>query len=235
MIPKTIHYCWFGGKEKPPGVNKRIEEWKAMIPDYEIKEWNEDNFDVWKMAYTREAYLSGNYAFVADVCRLVALYEYGGIYLDTDIEVVKRFDKFLSETSFVGYEHQQTAWIGTGVIGAERGAGWIKEFINIYKHRHFINAFGHAVRTPNTKLLTLHLMPNLSREMRPRIYDVDYFCAKDTATGKLATTVRTVCIHHFACSWARGKRNLAIRAKLIMQGLKIRYYLSKRRNRYERQ
>ena len=100
MIPKIIHYCWFGGKPKPQKVIEYIETWKKFCPDYEIKEWNEDNFDVNMMPYTREAYKMKRFAFVSDVCRMYALAKFGGIYFDTDIEVKRSFDKLLSLHSF---------------------------------------------------------------------------------------------------------------------------------------
>ncbi len=225
MIPKKIHYCWFGRGEKPESVVRAIEGWRKVLPGYEVTEWNEDNFNFSEMAYTREAYHSGNYAFVADVCRLKALYEHGGVYLDTDIEVLRPFDDYLHCKSFLGYENQQTAWIGTGVIGAEKECPWIKEFLDFYAHRHFINAFGHTVRTPNTKLLTLRLMPGLPQEIRPEIFDVDVFCAKDVATREVRVTERTVCVHHFACSWRRKRRTLGVRIRLICRGLLIRYFM----------
>ena len=103
MIPKTIHYCWFGRQPKPPGVLTYIATWRAAMPDYDIIEWNEDNFDIDFCDYSREAYATRNFAFVADVCRLKVLYEHGGIYLDTDIEVLRPFDPYLHHRSFCGF------------------------------------------------------------------------------------------------------------------------------------
>ena len=90
-IPKIIHYCWFGGKEKPDSVKKCIESWKKFLPDYQLIEWNENNFNIEKLEYTKEAYVAEKYAFVSDVARIEALYQHGGIYMDTDVEVLKTF------------------------------------------------------------------------------------------------------------------------------------------------
>lgn len=220
MIPKIIHYCWFGRKEKPESVLSMIKKWHDVMPDYEIKEWNENNFDIDFCDFTHEAYEFANYAFVADVCRLHVLYEHGGIYLDTDIETLKPFDPFLSNSSFCGWEDK---WIGTGVIGAEPHCKWIGCFLVFYMKRHFVNSWGHTVRTANTKLLTLKLIPSLPEAEKPAIYPKDYFCAKSWMTGKLETTVDTVCIHHYACTWARKKKSLLERFQLIKKGLMIRH------------
>lgn len=142
MIPKIIHYCWFGGKEKPESVLAMIRSWKEYLPEYEIREWNESNFDVQGFsAFTREAYATRNYAHVSDVARLKALYDCGGIYLDTDVEVVGSFDPFLGCRSFCSAEHR---FIGTGAIGAEKGSEWLYVFLNHYKSAHFITLWGGA-------------------------------------------------------------------------------------------
>ena len=105
MIPKIIHYCWFGGNDKLESVMKCIESWKKYLPDYEIMEWNESNFNIKKAnQYVREAYDNKKWAFVTDYVRLIALYENGGIYFDTDVEVFKSFDSLLSEKAFFGFE-----------------------------------------------------------------------------------------------------------------------------------
>lgn len=220
MIPKIIHYCWFGRTEKPESVKAYIDTWRTVMPDYEIREWNEDNFDIGYCAFTREAYAFRNYAFVADVCRLKVLYEYGGIYFDTDIEVLKPFDDYLHHHSFCGYEDR---WIGTGVMGAEAGCKWIGVFLDFYKRRHFVNIFGHTVRTANTQLLTLKIMPLLKEEDKPVIYPIDYFCAKSWNTKEVKVTCNTVSIHHYACTWARKKKTLPMRIRLLAKGLRVRY------------
>lgn len=220
MIPKIIHYCWFGGKEKPQDVKETIKNWKRILPDYEIKEWNESNFDVNCCTFSKEANAMKSWAFVADVCRLKALYEYGGIYLDTDVEVIKPFDDYLSQKSFLSREHK---WIGLGMMAAEKGAAWVGKFLDFYNKRHFINIFGHPVRTANTKLFTLYVYPGLSDDEKPELYPMEYFCAVDWNTGEKHVTENTVCIHNYAYSWGRRKKTLLTRIKIIVKGLAVRY------------
>lgn len=223
MIPKTIHYCWFGRKKKPENVRQMIATWRCVLTGYEIKEWNETNFDVNMYSFTREAYAMGDYAFVSDVCRLKVLYDHGGIYLDTDVEVLKTFDDYICHHSFCGYEARQ--YIGTGIIGAEAGCEWIARFLGFYVRRHFINIAGHPVRPANTKLLTQKIMPAIPEELRPVVYSIDRFSANNWETGELQISSDTVCVHHYACSWARKRKNLLMRIKLISKGFYIRYLM----------
>ena len=124
MIPKIIHYCWFGGNPLPPLALKCIESWKKYCPDYEIKIWDESNFDININKYATEAYEAKKWAFVSDVARLWVLYNYGGIYMDTDLEVIKPLDEFLYHKAFSGFEDEVN--IPTGIIASEKNNNWIK-------------------------------------------------------------------------------------------------------------
>lgn len=219
MIPKIIHYCWFGGKALPEREAKLIREWASVMPDYEIRRWDESNFPLSLCDYSREAWLMGDYAFTSDVARLYALATYGGIYLDTDIQTVGTFDPFLTLDSFIGLEGDL---LGTGVIGARSGCSWINKFLDHYMKRHYIDPFGHPRRTPNTKILTRDIMPSLSQDEKPDVFPADVFCAKDFLTGKITVTPSTVTIHHFAASWRRP-RSFYSRIQTIMKGLRVRY------------
>lgn len=221
MIPKVVHYCWFGNGKKPAEFNRYFETWRRILPDYEFKEWNERNFDVNCCAYSREAYATRNYAHVSDVCRINALYAEGGIYLDTDIELLKTFDDYLHHKSFVGLESDL---IGTGVIGSEAGAKWLKALLDYYDRTHFINIWGHTVRTPNTKILTRRVMPLVPEDDRPEIYPVDVFCGMDITTGKPAVTPRTVAVHHYLDSWKRKPKTLRQKIAALLHGARIRYF-----------
>lgn len=207
MIPKVIHYCWFGKNDKPKSVLKYIATWKAILPDFEIKEWNESNFDVDALAFTKEAYACRKYAFVSDVARLKALRDEGGIYLDTDVKVVKRFDAYLNEPCFMSWENQQS--IGTGVIGAEKNNAFIVKFLESYDKRHFVLDNGCRDETPNTETI-MKIMNGYGLDAPTKItridgicsiYPKDYFSVKELETGRYFITDNTCCIHDFSCSW----------------------------------
>lgn len=220
MIPKIIHYCWFGKGQKPAEFQKHLDGWRKIMPEYEIKEWNEDNFDIDFCRYTREAYNMKSYAHVSDVCRLYALYNDGGIYFDTDVEVLKSFAPFSKEKSFIGREN---ILHGTAVIGSEKGQKWIETFLNFYRNRHFINLWGHPVRTPNTRILTEKIIPEVPPNLWPTIYPPYYFCGIDWATMTPIVNNETFSIHHFAASW-RSRKTLKTRLETIIQGIKYRYF-----------
>lgn len=219
MITKKIHYCWFGGKAKPAEFYKMFDTWRKYFPDYTIKEWNEYNFNINMCAYTREAYNTGNFAHVSDVCRIYALYTEGGVYLDTDVEILASFDRFMNFKSFIGMED---SLIGTGIIGSEAGVEWLNAFLEYYECNHFINIWGHTVRTPNTKILTKKILPSLPIAIWPTIFQKDVFCGKNIVTGEIDLTCNTVSIHHFAASW-RKKKTIKQKIKSIIYGIGIRY------------
>lgn len=196
MIPKIVHYCWFGRGKKNPDMLSFLESWRNCLPDYQIIEWNEDNFPFQDWTFCKEAYAIGKWAFVADVCRLWALDKFGGIYLDTDVEVIKSFDPFLKNKSFLGLEAENK--VGTGCIGAEKGTLWVHDFLLYYKDRHFINLKGRPMDFANTDLLTAFLVDYIEK---PQIYPLDFFCAKLYNTHEVVITDNTVCIHHYKASW----------------------------------
>lgn len=210
MIPKIIHYCWFGGNEKPKSVIKMINSWKKHCPDYEIKEWNESNFDININQYCKEAYQSGKWAFVSDVARLYALYTEGGIYLDTDVEVVKSLDSLLNNDTFMGFEGTQL--VATSCIGASKKHPFIDLFLNSYSERVFIQ--NNKLDTlPNVEVLTQLLIEQYGLKLNGdcqkldtiKIYSKEYFSPYDYINGKLNKTDNTYTIHWFSQSWI--KRN----------------------------
>lgn len=231
MIPKIIHYCWFGGKEKPESVQKCIDSWKAMLPDYEIKEWNESNFDYKAYDFTREAYALKKYAFVSDVARLMALHIEGGIYLDTDVIVLKTFDPFLIHKSFIGRE--TPCILSTAVIGAEAGTLWVKEFLDGYlpRGKHFIHNDGNLSTEPNTMLLSSMITWTWdSRKVELTIYDQDYFCCKSIQTRAIEVTENSVAIHNFEGSWCgNGKGHLSLKERIKNLLIKVQLRLNKNR------
>lgn len=204
MIPKTIHYCWFGQTEKPQSVIDCISTWRHMLPDYQIKEWNENNFDYKSLAYTFEAYKVKQYAYVSDVARMYALLTEGGIYLDTDVRVIKTFNPFLSNHSFASMESPFS--IGTAVIGAEPGLCWMADYLNTYFHKHFIRYNGHLKTIPNTDSLSHFLDIRYPiDENYLTIYNQEYFSAKIFNTGEYLITENTIAIHDYSGSWINGK------------------------------
>lgn len=207
MIPKVIHYCWFGRRELPDHYRKYIESWKKFCPDYNIIEWNEENFDIQSNLYVKEAYESKKYAFVSDYVRLYALYNYGGIYMDTDVEVIRNLDEFLNENSFFGFENNN--YVTTGIIGSISNQKVFEDLLLYYKDRSFINRRdGSFDLTTNVSIITKYFENNglvLNNKKQKingvTLYPSDYFCPKDFETGKIIKTTNTYTIHHFSGSW----------------------------------
>lgn len=210
LIPKTIHYCWFGHGYKPKLVHKCIDSWKKHCKDYEIIEWNESSFNVNDSIYTAEAYKSKKYAFVSDYVRLYVMYNYGGIYLDTDVEIVRPLDVFLAQKAFSGFENEH--WISTGIMASEKGIPIIKEFLEYYTNRHFIKPDGSLDLRTNVKIITeiseAHgfIANNKYQVIHDfTIYPRDYFCPIDDSTGKKHVSENTAAIHWFTKSWMDPK------------------------------
>ena len=207
MIPKKIHYCWFGKGQLPELALKCIASWKKYLPDYEIKEWNEDNFNLDLYPYTREAYNNRKFAFVTDVVRLYALYHEGGIYMDTDVEVLKPLDCFLSHIAFSGFENEQA--VPTGIMASEKGGKWAKENLSYYNGRHFQKKNGELDLTTNVRIITDYMLlvglkQNNTFQDFPNLitfYPKEYFCPKNFETEELELTDNTYTIHWFNGSW----------------------------------
>ena len=227
MIPKIIHYCWFGRGEKPELAKKCIESWKKFLPDYKIKEWNEDNFNINCNQYAKEAYESRKFAFVTDYVRLYAIYSEGGVYMDTDVEVLKTYDPFLDHHAFSGFETDGN--VPTGMMAGEKGSIWARELLDMYNNRKFIMGDGSFDMTTNTKVITSYmlskgLVQNNTYQDFPGLctmYPADYFCPKDHRTGKITCTKNTVCIHHFAGSWVKGNKLHKLRHKFKLLLVRI--------------
>lgn len=218
MIPKIIHYCWFGRGEKPELAKKCIASWKKFCPDFEIREWNEDNCDYLAMPFMAEAYAAKKYAFVSDVMRLVVLEQYGGVYFDTDVEVLRDISPLLDDEGFIGFENDQ--YVASGLtIAAEAHHPVIQAMIEEYKKLHFAGADGSVtpVGCPhlNTDVMErFGLVRNGQEQMVAgiRVYPADYFNPLDSATGKLTETENTYSIHWYSMSWLPKYKQ--IRAKV---------------------
>jgi hypothetical protein len=226
-IPKIIHYCWFGGKEKPELVKRCMGSWKKHLNDYEFIEWNEDNVDFNSNQYASEALKAKKFAFVSDYVRVYALYHYGGIYLDTDVVVFKPFDTLLGHDSFWGFEQEN--FVATSTIGAAKGNRLIREFLDLYKDRSFISENGTFDDLTNVSLVTkmfqdmgLKTNGELQRigNENNLIYPQLFFSPYDYINCRNIKTEDTFTKHHFYKSWlpldARLKSNLkGVLAKLI--------------------
>ena len=247
-IPKVIHYCWFGGNPLPELAQRCIDSWRKYLPDYEIKEWNESNFNVNIIPYTAEAYQQGKYAFVSDYARFWILYRYGGIYFDTDVEVIRPLDDVLDRGGFMGFEtdykeslnpHEVATNPGLG-LGVAPGLSLIKKMMDYYDGKHFVNEQNMrnqiTIVAIATKVLMengLRLVPGIQEIDGVYIYPSEYFCPINVTTGKLHITDNTRCIHHYAASWVNSRFSLKSKLKkLLPEWLILR--ISDIRNRVRR-
>lgn len=218
MIPKIIHYCWFGRGPLPELAQKCIASWKKYLPDYEIKEWNEDNFDVNIIPYTTEAYKAKKYAFVSDYARFWILYQYGGIYFDTDVEVIRPIDDIISKGNFMGFEtdpkpHSKAdvseASVNPGLgMGVAPGLGIIKKMLDFYEGRHFEFIPGGIGQLTIVHITTevllkagLKLQQGIQQVDDMWIYPAEYFCPINLKTGRIHVRPNTRTIHHYAGTW----------------------------------
>ncbi|CAN7295217.1 glycosyltransferase family 32 protein [Paenibacillus sp. LjRoot56] len=224
-IPKIIHYCWFGGKEKPEIVKRCLASWQLHLADYQIIEWNERNFDIYRHPYTKEAYAAGKFAFVSDYARVHALYHMGGIYLDTDVEVFRPFDDLLHHESFWGFE--QANFIATSTIGAMKGNKLIQLFLESYEQKTFIRANGGFDSLTNvaviTRLLTERgLKPDGLFQELPNLgtfYPQTYFSPYDYINCQTFKTSITYAMHHFYKSWLPPKERRKGQLKMLLARL----------------
>lgn len=213
-IPKVIHYCWLGGNSKPESVIKCIDSWKRFCPDYEIREWNEENLDVFANSYTREAYNAKAWGFVPDYLRLWIVYNHGGIYVDTDVQIIRNFDPLLEYHAFAGFErgteNEDGYFINFGQgFGAEKYNPVIKKHMDLYNDLDFLLPDGsyNRIASPHytTKVLQeygLNRKDNNKQDLdKIVIFSDDYFCPKSFATGMIKKTNNTYSIHLFDGSW----------------------------------
>ena len=213
MIPKIIHYCWFGGKEKPRLMQKCVASWRRFAPDFQLIEWNEGNFDVDAAPFTRDAYADGNYAFVSDYARAKALQAMGGVYLDTDMELLRPLDEFLGWKLFAGFEPGD--FVACGIIGSVPGHALWEAYLRHYDGANYWNADGSRFCASNVPMFTSLL------EQRGLARDGSYQCLDgiaayppavfyplDYRTGRLRVTPETAAIHHYAASWLPWQKRI---------------------------
>lgn len=207
MIPKIIHYCWFGRGEKPELAKKCIASWKKFCPDFEIREWNEDNCDYLAMPFMAKAYAAKKYAFVSDVMRLVVLEQYGGVYFDTDVEVVRDISPLLNDEGFIGFENNR--FVNSGqVMAAVPHQPIVQAMIDEYKKLHYMQPDSSVMpvgcpRLNSDVLERFGLIRNGQEQIVAgiHVYPDDYFNPMDSTTGRLTKTENTYSIHWYSMSW----------------------------------
>lgn len=227
-IPKKIHYCWFGGKPLPRSARKCITSWKKYFPDYEVIEWNEQNYDVNQIPYISQAYQAKKYAFVSDYARFDILYQHGGVYFDTDVEVIKSFHDILEKGAFFGCEidgnpnhgadkHIIEVAPGLG-MAAEAGQTLYRAILDYYSTQQFFDGQGRMnAETVVRRVTQLLLQQGLKDEKGFQqvkginIYPKEYFNPLDNNTGKLTLTKNTYSIHWYTMSWMNLPQKLRSR------------------------
>jgi hypothetical protein len=215
MIPKTIHWCWLSDDAYPEKTKKCLASWGKYLPDYQIVKWDRNQFDISKIQWTKEAYESKKYAFAADYIRFFALYLYGGIYLDSDVEVLKSFDPLLSCKSFIGFEYMSIP--EAAVIGAEKGGAWIKQCLDYYDSRSFYDAGGRQ-RILAVPIMVKYILRNrycsliFDTGQIQHFADIDlfpyqYFSGRNPYRDRVEVSDETYCVHHSLGSWALDGRS----------------------------
>lgn len=215
MIPKRIHYCWFGKNDMPEMERACIDSWKKYCNEYEIIRWDESNFDISENRYVREAYNARKWAFVSDYVRLWAVLHQGGIYMDTDVEVIKPLDRFLQHRAFSGFESDTS--VSTGIMACEKGFPLFTSFLDEYDRAMFVLKNGKYDETTNVVRITKECMErgliqnNTYQEIDGfALYPSEYFCPMD-ASGTVNITDNTYTIHHFTASWKTENQRRAFK------------------------
>ena len=223
-IPKKIHYCWFGGNPLPKMAIKCIKSWKKHCPDYEIIEWNESNFDVNQNEYCKEAYEAKKWAFVTDYARLAILHKHGGVYFDTDVELIRNIDALLENACFMGIEKSiRVIEVASGLgLGAEAGHPLIKEIMDDYENIHFLKEDGTFDLTTctvrNTRVLRKYGYCDEDRTQTvagATIYATEYLSPVEMESGLIKKTKNTLSIHHYGLSWTTEEKRLARKKSLL--------------------
>lgn len=237
MIPKLIHYCWFGGNPLPDSYQKYVDSWSKFLPDYKIIKWDESNFNVNCIDFTKEAYSIGKYAYVSDYARLKVLYELGGVYFDTDVEVIADMSEIMNAGAWMAVEKHKSypdlddmVALGLG-FAVEPHNAIVKEVMSFYEKTHYIFPDGHIEQIPivpiTTDVLRKYGLP--TKIEQPTIicgitvYPWDYFCPQEFLSSKIEVTKNTVSVHHYASTWmSRSDKFKMWKGKI---GNKVKRYL----------
>lgn len=231
MIPKVIHYCWFGHGEKPELAHKCIESWKKYCPDYEIIEWNENNFDINMNPYTKKCYEEKKYAFLSDYARLLIIEQNGGFYFDTDVEIVRSLESLRNHYAYIGFENNSFVNTGQG-FGAHAHNPAVKAMLEEYAQ--LLDGTGETIGCPilNTNALVrlgLVLDGSYQELANITVYPAEFFNPYDAPAGLLVTTDLTYSIHWYAMSWM--KKAVIIRSRLMRPIHRIKRRLKDRKGK----
>ena len=237
QIPKIIHYCWFGRNPLPEMAVKCIESWKTFLPDYEIKEWNEDNFNINMIPYTAEAYRLKKYAFVSDYARFWILYNYGGLYFDVDVEIISPMNDIIERGPFMGLEKMEGSDYNSIAIAPGLGIGtypnhkFYKQMMEFYHHKHFVSWKGKMTGTIVHFITNIILSQTYIEKDKINhyegiyIYPDEYFDPMNYYTGKITITPNTRSIHKYSATWI-SHMNLFNRIINRIQFIIVRVYIS---------
>lgn len=213
MIPKIIHYCWLSNDPVPSDLQKYMESWKVQLPDYEFIKWDFSKFNKESSVWVSEAYDNKKYAFACDYIRLFALYNYGGIYMDMDIEVLRPFDDLLQHKYMIAKERPDQMWIEAGCFGSEKGNPFLEKCLEYYKDKHFVNDNGGIEDTPLPRIMAKIYSDN---GYDFKLYDWHTFTNKSYTTGEINIEENSYAIHHFAGSWkSKEEQEVIKKAKKI--------------------
>lgn len=248
MIPKILHYIWFGNNPLTPLAEECLASWQSAMPDWEITRWDETNFDIAAApVYVRQAYEARKYAFVSDYVRLWALDQYGGVYVDTDVKVLKSYEPLLNDTAFIGLEESKAHLPGTCVIGCEPHCKWVKDMLALYDEIEFVLPDGSLDMTTNVQRMGVVMLKELTNEGLTserywkqnqyiekwglRVYTHDYF-SPITSTRVMRKTKNTYSIHYFAESWKEGKkkkgwRDWGITREIVNVMVQVKRFISR--------
>lgn len=227
MIPKKIHYCWFGHNRKPKIVLECIESWKRNLPEYEIIEWNENNFDVYSCEFSAQAYKNRKWAYVSDYARMKVLLNEGGIYFDTDVEVIRPFPDDMLQSAFSGIE-EFSKLVSPGLVYAcESGDGIVAKLVDEYEHARFQNESIDSILTINkriTKILDEYGYQHIDEFQCVgglKIYPSEVFCAYDGKKRRTCITQNTLATHHYAGSWLPWHRKVRLKIGTVLRHIGV--------------
>jgi mannosyltransferase OCH1-like enzyme len=233
LIPRIVHYCWFGGTPLPEKAQKCIESWKRNLPGYEIRETNEENFDVHSNPFVSQAYANKKFAFVSDYARFWRLYTDGGIYMDTDVEILKPLDVFLGNDAFTGFENR--IFVNPGIMfGAKKEHPVVKEMLDFYGELEFVLKNGSLNMVPvviyTTEILIKHGLKRNNRLQELEgitVYPKTYFCPLSFYGNKTYFSEQTHSIHHYASTWMTEEQRKGFKdPKYTFYGPNVKSFLT---------